>query len=188
MFFADHYANDWFSLWDTRWFGGFEVISYPPLVHQLIGLLSHLMGIDKAYAVVQLLVLTIYPFAIYAFSRIFFGRSASSYAAIGTAFLSSLYYAAYAFGQLPTLTATLFALFSLAALADFLRSGNGLSGALGIALMTVVMAAHHATLLFLPWAVTAVVLHIVLNHKVEKTIFFRRLFSFGILAGMGGLL
>lgn len=187
MFFADHYAKDWFSLWDSRWFGGFEVISYPPLVHQLIALLSYLIGVDAAYGLVQWAVMSMYPLAIYSFSRIFFGRSVSGYAALGTALLSSLYYAGYAFGQLPTLTATLFALFGMTSLADFLRTGNRLSGVLAVALMTIVMAAHHATLLFLPWAVMAVVFHILLNQKVDKRIFIMRLSAFGIFAILGGL-
>ena len=27
MLFADHYAADWFSLWEPRWYTGFEMIS-----------------------------------------------------------------------------------------------------------------------------------------------------------------
>ena len=30
MLLADHYRLDWWSLWDTRWFAGFSVTSYPP--------------------------------------------------------------------------------------------------------------------------------------------------------------
>ena len=46
MFFGDHYRMHWWSLWDGRWYTGFSVTSYPPLVHQLIGGLSYLVGID----------------------------------------------------------------------------------------------------------------------------------------------
>jgi hypothetical protein len=188
MFFGDHYAKSWWALWDARWFGGFEVVSYPPLVHQLIGLLSHVLGVDGAYALIQLLVSCAYPLAVYAFSRIFLGRSTSSYAAIGGAFLPSLYYAAYTFGQLPTLTATLFALLGLAAFGDFLYTGNRSSGAAGIALVTVMMAAHHATLLFLPWSIAAIMLHTILTRKVEALVTLKRAFLFGGPAVLGGLL
>ena len=44
MFFGDHYRMDWWSLWEPRWYTGFPINSYPPLVHQLIGALSHLTG------------------------------------------------------------------------------------------------------------------------------------------------
>ena len=50
MFFGDHYRMDWWSLWDARWYTGFAVNSYPPLVHQLIGALSHIIGLDAAFA------------------------------------------------------------------------------------------------------------------------------------------
>ncbi len=45
LFFADHYANSWFEPWDYRWYTGFTVHSYPPLVHQCIALLSYLGGL-----------------------------------------------------------------------------------------------------------------------------------------------
>src|SRR5215510_1056207 len=40
IFLADHYRRAWFNLWETRWYLGFSMTSYPPLVHQLIALLS----------------------------------------------------------------------------------------------------------------------------------------------------
>ena len=67
-FFGDHYLHDWWSLWDPRWYTGFLVSSYPPLVHQLIGLLSHLVGLDAALASVLWLTVTLIPASIYAFS------------------------------------------------------------------------------------------------------------------------
>ncbi|NNF21941.1 MAG: hypothetical protein HKN67_08360, partial [Saprospiraceae bacterium] len=32
IFFADHYAENWFSTWDQRWYTGFTITSYPPFV------------------------------------------------------------------------------------------------------------------------------------------------------------
>ena len=78
MLFADHYANDWFSLWSTRWYTGFEVISYPPLIHQLIAIFTPVIGFDAAFALILWLVTTLYPLGIYTFSRIFAGKTASS--------------------------------------------------------------------------------------------------------------
>ena len=40
IFLADHYRRAWFDLWEPRWYLGFSVASYPPLIHQLIALLS----------------------------------------------------------------------------------------------------------------------------------------------------
>ena len=188
MFFGDHYRMDWWTLWEPRWYAGFSITSYPPLVHQLIGLLSHLLGLDAAFAALLWGTLTAYPLAIYAFSRIFLGRAASGYAALGAAVVPSVYLAGHAFGQLPTLMATLAALFALAALAQFLRKGGKLNGALSLSLFTVVLAAHHATLLFLPWVVAGLVLHILLNEKVDRRRLFARLAIFLPLAAVAGLL
>ena len=44
MFFGDHYARSWFSLWDPRWYNGFNIASYPPLTHQLLALLELASG------------------------------------------------------------------------------------------------------------------------------------------------
>jgi hypothetical protein len=182
MFFADHYLRDWWSLWEPRWFGGFTVVTYPPLVHQILGLLGRLIGVDAAYAALGWAVVTAYPLGVYAFSRVFCGRSASGYAALGAALLCSIYYSAYAFGQLPTLTAALFTLFAMAALAEYLRAGSRLSGALAVALIAVVAASHHATLLLLPWAVGAVVLHTLLNDEPDPAALSKRLAGFALFS------
>ena len=188
MLFADHYRNDWWSLWDTRWYAGFSVNSYPPLVHQVIGLIGRITGVDVAYAIVLLAVLAAYPLAIYAFSRIFVGRLPAEYAALGGAFLPSIYLSAYTFGQLPTLTSTLLSLFCAAVLAEFLMKGSRLSGALAVMLIATIMGAHHATLLFLPWLIAAVGLHLLLNRKVHWQKLLARLAVFGLLATLAGLL
>src|SRR3972149_1158743 len=100
MFFGDHYRMDWWSLWDPRWYTGFFVSSYPPLVHQLIGLFSRLVGLDAAFALILWVTLTLYPLAVYAFSRVFAGKIISEYASLGAAFLPSIYLSAHIFGQL----------------------------------------------------------------------------------------
>src|SRR5215216_6808955 len=87
MLFANHYAEDWFSLWETRWYTGFTVISYPPLTHQLIALLIPFLGFDRAFALVLWIVASLYPFGVYAFSRIFTGKTSASYAALASAIL-----------------------------------------------------------------------------------------------------
>lgn len=188
MFFADHYQQDWWSLWEPRWYTGFEVVSYPPLVHQLIALLGHVIGVDAAFGLLLWITLTAYPLAIYLFSRVFVGRAAAGYAAIGAALLPSLYLTAHVFGQLPTLFATLMALFGVYVLAGFLRHGQFWTGMLGVCLFATVMAAHHATLLFLPWLVGAVTLKILVDKKIHRFTIFLRLVFFAIGALLAGWL
>jgi O-antigen ligase len=156
MLFADHYARDWFSLWDPRWYTGFTVVSYPPLTHQLIGLLIPAFGFDAAYALLLWAVTALYPLGVFAFARIFTGRTTSAYAALAAAILLPIYVTAHIFGQLPFLLSTLLALFGAAALARFLHSGGAQDWALAWILSTAMMAAHHATLLFQPFLIGAV--------------------------------
>lgn len=188
MFFGDHYRLDWWTLWEPRWYTGFEVTSYPPLVHQLIGLIGHLIGVDAAFASLLWLVLTAYPLAIYAFSRVFTGKTVAGYAALGAAVLPSIFQTAHTFGQLPTLTSGLFALFGLSALNEYIHRGDKLSGALTISLFTVVMAAHHATLLFLPFIIAALLIHLALNERLDWKILLLRLALVGSLSAVAALL
>jgi len=159
MLFANHYAENWFSLWEARWYTGFTVVSYPPLVHQLIALFIPVLGFDKAFALILWLVASLYPLGIYAFSCIFTGKSAAAYASLVSALLLPIYVTAHIFGQLPFLTSTLLALFSAASLSRYLREGGLHNFLLTILLYTTTMAAHHATLLVQPFLIFAVLVH-----------------------------
>jgi len=168
MFFADHYLRDWWSLWETRWYTGFEIVSYPPLIHQLMALLGHIIGVDAAYGLILWATLTAYPLAIFYFACIFVGKTAARYAAFGAALLPSLYLTAHVFGQLPTLVATLLALFGGAILADFLDHGGALTGTLAVFIFATVVAAHHATLLFIPWLIAAVAIQKIFRREGQN--------------------
>lgn len=182
MFFGDHYRRAWWSLWDERWYTGFAVNSYPPLIHQLIGGLSHLIGIDAAFGLLLWLTLSLLPLAIYSFARIFTGKASASYAALGAAFLPSVYLTAHIFGQLPTLAGAVTSLFAMAALRRFISEGGILNGVLTVSLLATVMAFHHATLLFLPWLVLAVVAHVVITGQTDWRTLARRLLPIGVLS------
>jgi len=188
MFFADHYRLGWWTLWEPRWYSGFSVASYPPLVHQLIGLLSFGVGVEAAFALVFLAVLTALPLGVYAFARIFIGRRSAEYAALAGAVTPAVYYSAHTFGQLPTLFSLLFALLCVAALARFLRTGGWLDWLSALALAAVVAASHHATLLFMPAAIAAVALHLWLNRSVSFRTLLVRLAIFAIPAVLALLL
>jgi len=186
MFFADHYRRNWWSLWEPRWYGGFSVASYPPLAHQLIALLAFPLGIELAWAVVLWLVLASMPGGVYAFSRIFVGSRAAGYAAIASAVLPSVYLAAHTFGQLPTLAGLLAALWGLAALNAYLHRGRLIDFVLAVALMAVVAATHHATLLFVPFGVLAVGAQAALTggHTWRRYLLRLALFSLAALAAI----
>ncbi len=188
LFFADHYRRGWWSLWEPRWYTGFSVTSYPPLVHQAIALLSFPLGLEVAGAVLLLALLVALPAGVYAFARIFVGRRAAGYAALAAPLLPGLSLTAHTFGQIPTLAGLLAALAGLAALDAYLRRGRGRDGFRAVALTAVVAAAHHGTLLFLPWGMAAVALHGLLLRRVPLRRGVLRLAAFGLGAALAVLL
>lgn len=191
MLFANHYAEDWFSLWETRWYTGFTVISYPPLTHQLIALFIPFLGFDKAYALILWLVTASYPLGTYTFSRIFTGRASASYSALASAVLLPIYVTAHIFGQLPFLASTLAALFAAASLNRYLREGGLHNFALATALIATSMAMHHATLMVQPFLIFAVAIHRLLRKReaAERvSVLVQRLFLFSLASIIAGLL
>jgi hypothetical protein len=188
MFFASHYARGWWTLWEPRWYAGFAINSYPPLAHQLIALLSRLIGLDAAFAALLWGVLTVLPLAVYHFARIHTSGRAAQFAATGAALLPSAFLTAHPFGQLPTLLGTLFALLGAVVLEKFLRGGKPLTGALGILLVTTMMAAHHAVLLFIPWLAAGVLLRALARRRAPARRLLLRFGAFSLLSGIGALL
>ena len=188
MFFGDHYRMDWWSLWEPRWYTGFPINSYPPLVHQWIGGLGHVIGLDAAFACLLWLTLTAFPLAVYCFARIFTGRASAGYAALGASVLPSVFLTAHIFGQLPTLAATVTALFGMAALNQYLRTGDLLSGLLTISLFSTVMAFHHATLLLLPWLGMAVLVYLLMSHSIRWQRLTIRLIIIGLFSVLAMLI
>ena len=158
MLFGNHYRENWFGLWEPRWYTGFEVVSYPPLIHQLIGAFAFLVGFEAAFAIMLWLITSLVPLAIYSWSRIFIGKTASAHAALISAIHLPIFVTAYIFGQLPFLAANILVLFEMSALALYLQHGKVRHLLLAIALTATTMAAHHATLMAQPFLGFAVVL------------------------------
>src|SRR5712691_382869 len=156
IFLADHYRRSWFSLWEPRWFGGFSVGSYPPLVHQLLALLSIPFGYDRAFAILLLATLIAFPVAVWRFATIFVPPTAASTAAVVAVFLPGLALAEYAYGQLPTAVSLTITLFLVYECTRFVEHGGRFALGLIAGLTWAAFAAHHATpLLFMPPALLA---------------------------------
>lgn len=183
IFFADHYRTSWFNTWETKWYGGFTVTSYPPLAHQTIALLSYLTGLEWSYKILTLALMSIFPLAIYRFSKIFTSEKASLYAAFISIFLPSVLQATYSFGQFPTIFGLVAALFATVYLSKFLINGKGFSLAAALSLLGVSVSVHHFTALFLiPALVIVLVLNLLLRKKeVPLKALLRRLILFSIL-------
>ena len=148
IFFAQHYAQQWFNPWNTKWYGGFSQTVYPPLTHQWIALFSHLMGLNLAYMLVQMLVILLLAIGVQRYARLWVDERAASYAALGSVFLGSLAMLVYQAGQLPTTAAAALTVYALPYLYDWTRRGRLTALLKGVALAGAAAAAHHVTFLF----------------------------------------
>jgi hypothetical protein len=166
VFFASHYQRDWWSLWEPRWFDGFNVASYPPLTHQLAALLGWLVGNELAVNLLITATVVVFPIAVYAFARDLLTISEARIAAALAAATPSVFLCGFAFGQLPTLFALDASLLAATTLGRYVRFGSKPQLAIFIGLVGVVAAAHHATAIFLlPPLLGTVALISVLNAR-----------------------
>ncbi len=148
IFFASHYAQHWFNPWNEKWFGGFSQTTYPPLVHQWIAVLSHIVGLTEGFMLVQLAAVVLLAVGTYRFAQLWVDDRAASYAGVLSVFAGSITFLVYSAGQLPTtLSAPLYFL-ALPYFYDWCRSASWRSLLKGIALTLAAASAHHVTLIF----------------------------------------
>ncbi len=148
IFFASHYAHHWFDPWNPKWYAGFSQMTYPPLPQQWIALLSHVISLDMAYMLVQLVAILLLALGAYRFAALWVDRRAATYAALASVLLGSEAFLVYSAGQLSTTFAAPLYLNALPYLYEWLRRNNWRSLLKGSALAVAAAAAHHATLLF----------------------------------------
>ncbi len=150
MFFAQHYAQNWFQPWNEKWFGGFSQTSFPPLAHQWTALFAKFMSVKLAYMLVQMIALLLLVSGVYRYARVWLlgSERASEYAALGTIFLGSLALLIYQAGQLPTILATALLLHALAHLYWWARRPDVFTLVSGVLLAVLAATADHITILF----------------------------------------
>ena len=148
IFFADHYARNWFSGWDDRWYTGFSTLSYPPGGHFAIAAVSKIVGLQTAFALVQLGALLLLTVGVYRWARIWVDQTAAGWASILLVLSSSIAETVHVFGQLPTTLSLGFLLNSLPYAHAFLTTGRPRALLLGIACTMATTACHHVTTLF----------------------------------------
>jgi hypothetical protein len=148
IFFAQHYAQHWFDPWNTKWYGGFSQTVYPPLTHQWIALFSHVLGLNLAYMLVQMLVILLLAIGVQRYARLWVDERAASYAALASVFLGSLALLVYQAGQLPTTAAAALTINALPYWYEWTRRGRFTALLKGVAMAVAAAAAHHVTFLF----------------------------------------
>ncbi len=148
IFFADHYAEGWFDNWDYRWYTGFNIISYPPLVHQVVALLSFGLGLKMAFFLWSVLMMLWFVRGMYYFAQLWVSKEASGIAAILVVFTGSLTEALHIFGQVPSITGMAFLLNACPEIYKWIYTKETSHLWMSIAFLSVCSAAHHVTTIF----------------------------------------
>ena len=145
---AAHYAHHWFNPWNESSLAGFSETTYPPLTHQWIALLSHAVGLLRAYLLFQLIIILLLPLAVYRYARLWVDERSASYAALGSVFIGALWMLVYEDGQLATTSSTTLFLLAIPFFYSWAVDGKGRDLVKGLVIGFAASAAHHATTIF----------------------------------------
>lgn len=149
LFFANHYAGNWFEPWNYSWYTGFTVMGYPPLVHQAMALLSTLGGLKFGLFTVALIGIILFITGVYRFSLLLTGsRKSAGYAALLAVFSSSFIETLHIFGQLPSIIGISVLLHSLPEIYLWLKTGKIKYLITSLSLIAVTVTSHHVTPIF----------------------------------------
>ncbi|QNM86895.1 hypothetical protein H9W90_07235 [Polaribacter pectinis] len=149
LFFADHYAHSWFEPWNFKWYTGFTVMSYPPLVHQSIGALSLIGGLKFGLFSVAIISIMLFITGVYRFSLMMTSnRTVAGYASILAVFSSSFLETLHIFGQLPSIVGISVLMHSLPEIYLWLKTGKYKFLITSLSLIAVTVTSHHVTPIF----------------------------------------
>lgn len=149
LFFADHYANSWFEPWNFKWYTGFTVMSYPPLVHQAIALLSFVGGLKFGLFTIAILSVILFITGVYRFSLLLTSNKAvAGYAAILAVLSSSFVETLHLFGQLPSIIGISILMHALPEIYLWLKTGKYRYLFTALSLIAVTVTSHHVTPIF----------------------------------------
>jgi hypothetical protein len=148
IFFGSHYAQHWFNPWNEKWFAGFSQTTYPPLTHQWIALLSHVVGLTESFMLVQLAAVVLLAVGTYRFAQLWVDDRAASYAGVLAVFAGSIAFLVYSAGQLPTTMSAPLYFLALPYFYTWCVSASWRSLLKGVALTLAAASAHHVTLIF----------------------------------------
>lgn len=168
LFFADHYARFWFEPWEYRWYTGFLTISYPPLVHQIIALISKVFPLKIAFCIYAISIYEILVLGIYRFTKLFFDKTTAGVAALLAVVLSSIIETLHVYGQMPTLTGLAFLLNALPFLYQYLVKGKAIYLVMALSFISVVVCSHHVTAIFGMAFFVAPTVFMALTDNVER--------------------
>jgi hypothetical protein len=124
-------------------------MSYPPLVHQSIGLLSLIGGLKFGLFTVAIIGIILFITGVFRFSLLITGnRTVAGYASILAVVSSSFIETLHVFGQLPSIIGISVLMHSLPEIYLFIKTGKYKYYFTSISLIAVTVCSHHVTPLF----------------------------------------
>ena len=149
LFFASHYAADWFEPWNYQWYTGFTVQSYPPLIHQSIGLLSKIGGLKFGMFSIAIISILLFITGVYRFAVLLTGnRRVAGYTALLAVFSSTFIETLHIFGQLPSICALSILLHVMPEIYLWTKTGRYRYLLSSLSLIAVTVTSHHVTPIF----------------------------------------
>ena len=149
IFFGSHYSESWFDPWEPRWYTGFSLISYPPLVHQLIALLSYPLGLKMGVYVLSFGIVILYVTGAYRFSKLIaVNNESAAYGALIAVFLPSVIETFHVFGQIPMMMGISWLLHAIPEIYAFIKYGKVRHFLCSMSLIAVAVCSHHVTPIF----------------------------------------
>jgi hypothetical protein len=149
LFFAEHYTNNWFEPWNFKWYTGFTVMSYPPLVHQCMAILSLIGGLKFGLFTIALISMLLFITGVYRYSLLITGnRNVSGYATLLAVFSSSFVETLHVFGQMPSIIGIAVLMHALPEIYLWLKTGLCRYLFTSLSLIAVTTVSHHVTPIF----------------------------------------
>ncbi|WP_272149636.1 hypothetical protein [Tenacibaculum aiptasiae] len=149
LFFAEHYANSWFEPWNYKWYTGFTVMSYPPLVHQTMAALSYIGGLKFGLFTLAIIGVILFATGTYRFSYLITSsKKAAGYACILAMFSSSFVETLHIFGQLPSIMGISILMHAMPEIYQWLKTGRYKYLFTCLSLISVTVTSHHVTPIF----------------------------------------
>jgi len=126
LFFSKHYKENWFYLKDQKLSAGLDLSTYPPLVHQIIALLSFNFPLEVSYYIILIIfwVLLSYSSTKFFLSYLKVKDEKFWLTYLFIFFSSGILVTAFVFGQLTTIVGLAFGFTSLYYFSEFLKNGS----------------------------------------------------------------
>jgi len=175
LFFAEHYSNSWFEPWNFKWYTGFTVMGYPPLVHQAIALFSFVGGLKFGLFSVAIIGIILFITGIYRYALLITAnRKVAGYAALLAVFSSSFVETLHIFGQLPSIIGLSVLMHSLPEIYLYIKTGKWKYFLRATSLIAVTVTSHHVTPIFgMIFFIFPLIGMVIMDHSREKVATFK---------------